>query len=42
MFLVLFFDLSNLKRVVCKQDSVLLVEAVFQVFTVENRLELSQ
>ena len=42
MLLVLFFDLGDLKRVVCEQDGVLLVETVFQVFAVEDGLELSQ
>lgn len=42
MLLILFFDLGNLKRVVCKQDGVLLVQTVFQVIAVEDRLELSQ
>lgn len=42
MLLILFFDLGDLKRVVCEQDSVLLVQTVLQVITVEDRLELSQ
>lgn len=40
MLLVLLFDLSNLERIVCKKNSVLLIQTIFKIFAMENGFKL--